>query len=164
MIREPRGKPHVASIPSIVDQVAMDTMRDFARTMRPIVVRHTPRHSGQLTEALTPRTARTKTGRRMTIAVPKGRGHRGAAASTAQVLRWVGTGTGIYREGEGPKRKIRSKRVFGRMSIYGKKVWTVKGQHAQHFMVRIQRAGDARFPAASAEGAQRCARELERAL
>ena len=109
------------------------------------------------------RVTRTATGNRAVIA-PR-RGARRGRSTAADIARWVTRGTGIYRQGSGPKRPIRSKRLFGTMTLPGgRRLRSVKGQRPNPFiaraMVRTRPRVERELEQAADVAAKRLAREI----
>ncbi len=106
---------------------------------------------GGLGAAYEGRVTRTPTGHRGVVQ-PRRNARRGQSTA-AEIARWVNRGTGVHRVGPGPKRPIRSKRIFGTMTLPGgKKVRSVQGQRPNPFVAN-----------ASARALPRVERELEQA-
>jgi hypothetical protein len=139
--------------------------------LAPIVVRETPRWSGTTASALRPKVRRTATGAALVIQAPRGARHP-SGATVAQVMRWVTSGTGLYREGPGPKAPIRAKRgvrgnLLRRRAMIlpgGKRVMSVRGQRPNPFIDRIRHIGDLRVTRTFEDGARQAARAVERVL
>jgi hypothetical protein len=162
-VHEPKPLPPPATILTAIDVQARAAMEAAKVDVAALVSRETPRSSGQTAAALKPRVSRTATGTGLTVGAPRGRKH--GKATVAEVMRWVNSGTGMYREGPGPKHKIRAKSPLRRMTLPGgAKRWSVKGQRPDHFMLRIRRAGTPIVERAAEQGAQRAAREIERVI
>lgn len=154
--------PSAESLLTVMDRGAQRTMRDAKAAVDPIVSLETPRSSGDLADKLRGKVTRTQTGYGLTVGVPRGARDR-SGATLADVARWVQRGTGIHREGPGPKRRIRSKRPLGRMTLPGgKKVRSVAGQRADPFMQRIHDKATPRVDQIVQEGALATARDTER--
>lgn len=164
-IHEDGKMPSEATLLSVIDTGARKTMATARDAIAPIVSREVPKASGKTAAALRPRIARTSTGAALTVGAPRGKRHDGSA-TIADVVRWVQRGTGLYRTTPGPKRRIRSKRFPRRRLILpgGRKVWSVKGQHPNPFMQRIEQLGTPRVQKVCEEGARDAARAVERTV
>lgn len=155
--------PNPATILSTLDTQARETMKVAQADVASVVSQETPRHGGETAAALAPRITRTSTGVALRVGPPRGKRH--GNVTVAQVVRWVNRGTGIYREGPGPKHSIRAKNPLRRMKVgRGVERFSVKGQHPDHFMDRIERRGTPRVQAAAERGAENAARALERVV
>lgn len=154
--------PPAATILGALDIGARKSIVTAQQAIAPIVSRETPRKTGQTAAALRPRLSRTATGAALTVGAPRRKPH--GRATIAQVLRWLTRGTGEYRNTAGPKKPIRSSRRPPRRMVLpgGAKRWSVKGQHPNPFMARIQALGTLRVQQAAEEGAKDTARDLER--
>lgn len=155
--------PSERSLVAVVDREQKRTVREAQQAVAPVVATETPRRSGKTAAALAPRVSQTTTGGAVSVRAARGRQHS-QGVTVAQVVRWVNRGTGLYRT-TGPKRKIRSSRRFGRMTLPGgRKVFSVKGQHPNAFMDRIYRRADPQVTRVFEHGATRVAGELQRAF
>jgi len=152
--------PDVPGMLGAIDAEARETMKDARNPVKDIVNQEAPRKTGELQKALAPRSAKTATGAKLAISVGKRRRH--GKVTAAQVLRWTTRGTGENREGPGKKKKIKSKRRFGRMTLPGgKKVYSVKGQEPKHYMVKIEARATPVVERECREGAKKAARAAE---
>jgi hypothetical protein len=130
--------PAPRTILATLDEHAKIALRDTAtRVVLPIAREEAP---GGLGAALTSTVRRTETGYRATIQASPRKAYKGGRATGAQVVRYVTRGTGLYREGPGPKKKITSRRgVLGTMILPGgRRVRTVRGQHSNPFVARAE--------------------------
>ena len=159
-----RGRPvDPKTMLSAIDLEAKAAMGEARVVVDGIVQRDTPKRTGRLAQALKPRVTRTKTGYSLTVKPPRGARH--GDVTVAQVAKWVQTGTGLYREGPGPKHKVRAKNPLRRMTLPGgRRVWSVKGQHPDPFMARIERDATPRVQELADRGAERAARAAERVV
>lgn len=153
--------PEPKTVLGVLDQQGQQAMRQAVKALAEETHEQTPRsdRGGQhLADQFSTRVTKTKTGwqGRGTFA---GRPHRNTTA--AKVARYVTRGTGIYREGPGPKRKIRAKHKTHRMNL-GTNVrrWTVKGQRPNPFLRRARERADERARRALRQGALDAARIL----
>lgn len=151
--------PKPADVLRTLDKQARASMRESTRVVLPLARQEAPGGLGQALEATV---RKTEHGYRATVGPPARKQYRGASA--AKVVRWVTRGTGIYRTGPGPKRKITSKRgVLGTMVLPGgTRVRTVRGQHPNPFIARAEQRSREPIERALREGAQRAAEELRR--
>jgi hypothetical protein len=155
--------PNPATILTAIDNEARASMKAAQQDIAPIVSQETPRHTGELARALSPRISRTATGAALTVGPPRGRRH--GNITVAQLVRYITHGTGTRREGPGPKHRIRAKNPLRRMNLgNGVERWSVKGQRPDDFMARIERRGTPRVEAAAEQGAQKAARTVERVI
>ena len=155
--------PNPATILSTLDSQARETMKVAQADVATVVSSETPHSSGETAAALRPRITRTSTGVALLVGPPRGKRH--GKVTVAQVVRWVSRGTGIYREGPGPKHRIRAKNPLRRMKVgRGVERYSVKGQRPDHFMDRIELRGTPRVEAAAQRGAENAARALERVV
>jgi len=162
-VHEDKPLPPPATILGAIDAQARAAMVVAQKEVGAIVLRETPRASGQTAAALKPRLGRTATGVSLLVGAPRNRRH--GKVTVADVVRWVNRGTGVYREGFGPKHRIRAKNPLRRMTLPGgTKRYSVAGQHPDHFMQRIRDAGTAQVEQAAEQGAQNAAREIERLI
>ena len=152
--------PTERTLLGVLDVQARRAVDGARQDVAMVVTAHTPRRSGRMAQALAPRVARTATGQALTVRAPRGARH-GSGATIAQVVRWVTSGTGLHRQGGGPKRRIRSRR--GPLGLPGgRKVWTVAGQKPNPFMGRIHTLATPRVQRAFEQGARHAARAVER--
>jgi hypothetical protein len=152
--------PPLVSYLGIFDDAARTAMVAAQKELRPIVAREAPHHSGTLARRLGPRLSKTRTGAALTVGAP--RGARDGKVTLAELVRWTTRGTGIYREGPGPHRRIRARNPLRRMTLPGGiKRWSVRGQHAKPYLQRIAAAGTPRVEQASREGAALAVRRAE---
>lgn len=162
-----KAKPMPAerTILGVLDREARASVKAAQSEIAPIVAREVPRRSGKTAAALRPRVMRTASG--ASLSVGAGRARHGAV-TVAQVVRWVNRGTGLHRTtglSVQGARRIRSKRPLGRMTLPGgKKVWSVKGQRPQPFMVRIHQIAGPRVQRRFAEGARDAADAVAKEL
>jgi hypothetical protein len=164
-IEELSPPPRPETVLTVIDLGARGSMKTAQEALRTIVASETPRVSGEVAAALRPRLSKTATGTALTVGAPRGKKHGHGTATIADVMRWLNRGTGIYREGPGPKRKIRAKNPLKRMTLPGgAKRRSVKGQEPNPFMHRIREQGTLRVQEAAQEGAAQVARDLERAI
>jgi hypothetical protein len=159
--------PSERTLLTTLDTEARRTVQKAQAEMAPIIARVVPRKSGKTAGALRPKVSRTATGAALTVSPPRGKAHSGHGPATiAQVVRWVNTGTGLYRNGAGVKARIRGRRrgiVRGDMVLPGgKKVRSVKGQRPNPFMARIRAAGEVRVARIYTQGARDAARAVGR--
>jgi hypothetical protein len=107
---------------------------------------------------------KTPTGHRATVGPPRGRRYKSGDATVAQVARWVTRGTGIYRDGPGPKRPITGKHGVLRPMVLpgGRKVRSVKGQKPNAFIARAETRALVPVERALRAGAEQAARALRR--
>ena len=160
-VRVVKPLPPPQTVLSAIDREAKATMQRAREDVAPIVSRETPRRSGRMAEALRPRIARVKSGYALTVGAPRGARHGNVTVN--QVVIFVTRGTGLYREGPGPKHKIRASHPFRRMRLpNGRWVWSVKGQHADHFIARIADMGTPRVERIAIDGAYVAARNAEK--
>lgn len=152
--------PTAADVAKVLDAQARASMREAARAVEPIVRQEAP---GGLGQVMRPTVRKTPTGYRAVVAPPRRARYKGGATA-AQVVRWVTRGTGLYRQGPGPKRKITSKRgVLGTMTLPGgTRVRTVRGQHPNPFVARAEQRSREPIERALREGAQRAADAMRR--
>jgi hypothetical protein len=156
-----RELPPPQTILTALDNEARATMKVAQGEVATVVSQETPRASGQTAAALSPRVTRTSTGAALLVGPPRGKRH--GNVTVAEVVRWVNRGTGIYREGPGPKHRIRAKNPLRKMKVgRGVERYSVKGQRPDPFMARIQERGTPRVEAAAQRGAENAARVLER--
>lgn len=145
-----------------VDESAKAAVEAAKQPIGRIVDQETPRDKGVMERELQPRTARTPTGFKLTVAARRG-AKESSGASLAEVIRYVTRGTGLYREGPGPKHRIRAKHPLRRMVLPGgRKVWSVAGQHANPFVDRLEERADPVFEQVAVAGADDAARFAER--
>lgn len=157
--------PPVGTLLGIVDSGARASMSRARDDIAVIVASETPSASGEVAKALKPRLSKTATGAGMTVGASRARQHGQGPATIADVVRWVNRGTGKYRQGPGPKSRIRAKNPLRRMVLPGgRKVWSVAGQHANPFIARIRAAGTPIIQREAEEGARQTARAVERAI
>lgn len=155
--------PSPQSVLSVIDEGAQATMRDAQAAVAPIVTDETPRSSGTLAGKLAPKVTRTATGRALTLGAARGaRESRGARLN--DVMRWVQRGTGIYREGPGPKHRITAKNPLTPMLLPNGRhpVRSVAGQRPNPFMGRIRSRAQPRVESAIEAGSDRTAEKLRR--
>jgi hypothetical protein len=160
-VRVVKPLPPPNSLLGALDLGAQATMKAAQAEIAPIVSAETPHKTGEMAAALRPRLGRTSTGRSLTVGAPRGRKH--GRVTLAEVVKWVNDGTGLYRVGGGAKHRIRAKNPLRRMTLPGgAKRWSVKGQHPNAFMARIEIAGTSRVEAVMEQGAVDAARAAER--
>jgi hypothetical protein len=160
--------PAPQTLLAVFDDEARKAGEHAREQIAPIVSRETPRKRGVTAAALAPRVRRTPTGVALTVGAPRGKMHP-SKARIAQVVRWVNRGTGLYRTtglDVEPARPIRSNRFPRRRLILpgGRKVWSVKGQHPNTFMERIETLGTLPVEEAFEKGARDAARAIERVI
>jgi len=159
-VRVLKPMPPPQTVLSAIDREAKVTMQRAREEIAPIVSQETPRKSGRMAEALRPRIGRVKTGYALTVGAPRGARHGNVTVN--QVAIFVTRGTGLYREGPGGKHKIRAKNPLRRMKLpNGRWVWSVRGQHADHFITRIADMGTPRVERTAIDGAYAAARNVE---
>jgi hypothetical protein len=153
--------PQPAAVLRVLDAHAQRATRAAVDAAMPILREEAP---GQLGAAFTGSVRKTGGGWRATIAPPRRRRYRTGTATVAKVARYVNRGTGLYREGPGPKRKITGKLGVLRPMVLpgGRRYRSVRGQHPNPFIARADQraAGPARR--ALEDGARAAARELAR--
>lgn len=138
---------------------AMGVARDVTL---PILAQEAPGHLGA---AFTATVRQIPDGYRVTISPPRRKTYGRGRATVAKVARYVNHGTGIYREGPGPKKPITGRYGVLRPMVLpgGRRYRKVRGQHPNPFLARTEER--AREPARVAleQGARRAAAELARA-
>lgn len=153
--------PAPGQILAVLDAQAKIAMVEAKEIVAPLVEQEAP---GQLGAAMTAAVKRTPTGYRASVQSPRNRTYRGGEATVAQVVRWVNKGTGVLRDGPGPKKRITSRRgVLGRMTLPGgKRVRSVRGQKPNAFIARaeIRAAGPVKI--ALENGARRAGDQLRK--
>jgi hypothetical protein len=159
---EGKPLPPAETFLHVIDQEAEATVRAAGRTLGPIIARETPRHSGRLEKGLKPKVTKTPTGRALSVGAAYGGKHGADRITLAQLVRILSRGTGMYRVGAGAHRPILPKPPHKALSIFGRKVASVRGQHPKHFMYDIERAGMGRVLAEYDRGSERAARAVER--
>lgn len=129
--------PRAGQILGVLDVNARLALREAAAVTLPLVKQEAP---GALGDVMRASTRRTATGYRATIATPPKKKYRDGEATAAQVVRWVNRGTGIYRKGPGPKKRIQGK--VGRQRLMrlpgGHEVRFVRGQKPNPFIARAE--------------------------
>lgn len=163
-----KGKPlpPARTLIEAVDRAAKQTARRAAQdAVAPAVAANTPRKSGQTVKALKPRVRQTKSGVAVSVGAPRGRKHTPGTATVAEVVRWVTRGTGVHRDGPGPKLPIRSK-VEGRRMVLpgGARRWSVKGQKPNPFVARIGHTAGPKVQRAFEQGARDAAAEIAKVI
>lgn len=154
--------PRPTRILGVVDEHARMALRDVTQQIvLPAAREEAP---GGLGQAITASVRRTPEGHRAVVQASPRKAYKGSGATGAQVVRWVTRGTGIYRRGPGPKRRITSKRgVLGTMTLPGgTRVRTVRGQRPNPFVARAEDRTRARVERAVRESARKAAAELAR--
>jgi hypothetical protein len=153
--------PRPGQILGVLDTHARGALRDVATLVEPLVRAEAP---GGLGDAMKATVRKTPTGYRATVAAPRNKPYKGGTATSAQIVRWVNRGTGIYRQGAGPKRPITGRRgVLGRMTLPGgQRVRSVKGQHPNPFIARAEDRARAPVDRALQNGAHKAADALRR--
>lgn len=145
-----------------LDAQAKVALREAAtRVALPLAREEAP---GGLGAALTSSVRATPSGYRATIQASPRKQYKGGRATGAKVVRWVTHGTGLYRVGPGPKRKITSRRgVLGTMVLPGgRRVRTVRGQKSNPFVARAEARARAPVERALRDGARHAAAALRR--
>lgn len=140
-----REPPSERAVEAMLDDQAQAAARRAGRRMGPIVSREAPRgRTGKVARELRPRVSRSGSGHRLTVRAKRGVAH-GRYSSVAQVVKYLTSGTGVYREGPGPKSPIRPKRRYDPRAALilpgGRRVRKVKGQRPNDFIARIERQG-----------------------
>lgn len=170
--------PSEKTLLTVVDVEARAAANRAKAAVAPVVASETPRKTGATAQALRPRVGRTGTGYAVTVGPPRGKLHPRsragvgrAPATIADVMRWVQRGTGLHREGGGPKAPIRGVRLGwrqglrrGSLSVYGKQYAQVEGQEPNPFMNRIRVAGVVRVEPLLVGGAHDAAAALEKVI
>jgi hypothetical protein len=153
--------PDPRRVRASLDESAKRALRETVAAVLPIVREEAP---GGLGSAMTTSVRRTPDGYRAVIAPSARKRYKAGGATGAQVVRWVTRGTGIYRKGPGPKRKITSKRgVFGSMVLPGgRRVRTVRGQHANPFVARAEQRAQPNADRALRHGAEQAGAALRK--
>lgn len=163
MIQQPKPLPPARTLLTALDTHARATMQTAQGEVSLIVAQETPRQSGQLAAAMRPRLSRTATGAALTVGPARGRMH--GNITVAELVRLVTKGTGEFREGPGPKARIRAKNPLRRMVLPGgRKVWSVAGQHPQPFVRRIRELGTPRVERSAQRGAADAGLAIRRVL
>ena len=153
--------PRPGQILTALDAQAKIALTEAKEIVKPLIEQEAP---GELGAAMTASTRRTATGYRTTVQAPRKKTYRGGDATVASVVRWVNKGTGIYRDGPGPKKRITGK--VGRKRLLrlpgGHEVRSVRGQKPNPFIARaeIRAAGPVRV--ALEAGARRAADTLRK--
>lgn len=161
--------PPARTLLGVLDAKARESVTDAKRAIAPIVNAETPRRRGETARALQPRVSRTKTGTALRVAAPRGKRHSGSGATINQIVRWATRGTGLRRQGPGPKAPIRPKGAMARMrgkrlNVYGRYYRSVKGQKPNPFIQRIQQRGTPIIERIFQRGAREAARAVERTV
>jgi hypothetical protein len=153
--------PDPRDILGVLDLHAKAALGDAKDIVLPLARQEAP---GGLGDALQGSVRRTQTGHRAVVQAPRGRRYKGGDATVAQVARWVSRGTGLYRIGAGPKRRITGKRgVLGVMVLPGgRRVRFVKGQRPNPFIARAELRALSPVQHALRAGAERAADALRR--
>lgn len=153
--------PEPRKILGTLDEHARAAVKAAGDAALPIVRAEAP---GRLGRAFESSVRKTPTGQRVTVAPTTRKRYGSGVATGVMVVRWVTRGTGLYRQGPGPKRKITSKRgVLGSMTLPGgRRLRTVKGQHANPFVARAEPRAAAAAGRAILGGAEHAANELRR--
>lgn len=137
----------------ILDKEGGKALRAGARAALRVVQSDAPGSFGT-SEGLRTTTRKTQDGHEARVAPARGR---------AQILRWVNRGTGLLREGPGPKRSITASRPFRKMTLPGgAKRLRVKGQAPNPFMERNRARAAAAASAAIAAAGRQAADRLRR--
>lgn len=153
--------PATGAVLRVLDANAQRATKAAVDVVMPILREEAP---GQLGAAFAGSVRKTGDGYRATIAPPRKRRYRTGAATVAKVARYVNRGTGLYREGPGPKRKITGKLGVLRPMVLpgGRRYRSVRGQHPNPFLARADHRALGPARQALEEGAKRAARELAR--
>lgn len=155
--------PPAPTLLGAVDQTARETMNVLRDEVRPVVTRETPHRSGVTAAKLAPRIGKTSTGYSLTVGASRGAKH--GHVTVAEVVRWVTRGTGVHREGPGPKHRITAKNPLRRMTLPGgAKRWSVAGQQPNPFVDRILVSGTPKVLAAAEQGAQNVGPAVQQAV
>jgi hypothetical protein len=153
--------PPPGRIMGVLDVHAKIALGEAKNIVLPLARQEAP---GGLGDALQGTVRRTPTGHRAVVQPPRGRRYKGGDATVAQVARWVTRGTGLYRIGPGPKRRITGKRGVLRPMVLpgGQRVRSVKGQRPNPFIARAELRALAPVQHALRVGAERAATALRR--
>lgn len=146
----------------VLDDHAKDAVTAAKDIVVPLAKAEAP---GRLGDVITGSVRKTPTGHRAVVQPAKrGQRYRNSDATVAQVVRWVNRGTGIYRQGPGPKRPITGKRgVLRPMTLPGgRRVRSIKGQKPNPFIARAETRALAPVERALRAGAERAAQALRR--
>jgi hypothetical protein len=140
------GFPRPETILTVVDTEARGALQDLKRIADDAIQSEGPKRTHHLVDGFQERVTKTKTGHQLVIAPQRNKRHP-SGATIAEIVRWTTRGTGLYREGAGGKRRIRSSRHGRRMVLPGgRKVWSVKGQRPNDFVTRAKDRVDHQAP------------------
>lgn len=153
--------PVPRTILGVLDEEARHAMRAAVDETRRTLASEAPGHLG---EAMTGSVRKTDTGYRATVQSPRKKRYPPGEATVAQVVRWVNRGTGLLREGPGPKRRITGRRGVLRPMVLpgGRKVRSVKGQKPNPFIARTETRAEPLARHAIEDGARKAADRLRR--
>lgn len=160
-----KALPSERAILALLDREADRTISAARQRVAPIVDSEVPQRTGKVAKDLQPRASKTRDGSALTVQPSRRKPHRGGS-TIAEVVRRNNRGTGIYREGPGPKLPIRPKRRWRPDAAMilpgGKRVRKVRGQKPNPYLERIRRRATPVVDDVVARGADDAARALER--
>jgi hypothetical protein len=146
--------PAPSTVLSVLDIEGQKSMRSVRVYVVPVVRTMAPKLSGDLAGGINGRVTKQKDGYRLQIRPSRGQGKK---------MRWVTRGTGVYREGPGPKAPITPKRPGGELTLPGgRKYASVKGQKPNDFMARADRQTRRRAEILIRQGATNAVKVLSR--
>jgi hypothetical protein len=155
--------PDPPRILGVLDDSAKDALTAAKDIVVPLAKAEAP---GRLGDVIAGSVRKTETGYRATVQAAKRRQpyREGKDATVAQVVRWVNRGTGIHRQGPGPKHPITGKRGVLRPMVLpgGRRVRSVKGQKPNPFIARAETRAMVPVERALRAGAELAARALRR--
>lgn len=153
--------PTPGQILGVLDLHAKLALTEAKEILAPLVEQEAP---GELGAAMTASVRRTPTGYRASVQPPRNKHYRSGEATVAQVVRWVNRGTGLYREGPGPKKRITGRHGrLARMTLPGgKRVRSVRGQKPNPFLARAETRAAAPVQLVLQAGARRAADALRK--